>query len=165
MLYGSGLDLLRQTPQFIAATIDKRLGKSFDHAYRHVEPLYGGDNPYMNAIRQNVDYLRGLTRGSRWPMLRRNPPVFTVEPNPMDGVRTLLIEHLKEVWGADEPARPEPRVTRPHPRRRIHVQHVPFPDRRQPREDLRLAVDALAAIAVASNSVVIAASAPRATGA
>jgi hypothetical protein len=102
VLYGSGLDLLRQTPQFIAATIEKRLGKSFEHAYRHVEPLYGGDNPYMNAIRQNVDYLSGLTRGSRWPMLRRNPPVFTVEPNPMGGVRTLLIEHLKEVWGAAE---------------------------------------------------------------
>jgi hypothetical protein len=102
VLYGSGLDLLRQTPQFIAATIEKRLGKAFDHAYRHVEPLYGGDNPYMNAIRQNVDYLTGLTRGSRWPMLRRNPPVFTVESNAMDGVRTLLIEHLKEVWGAAE---------------------------------------------------------------
>ena len=102
VLYGSGLDLLRQTPQFIAATIEKRLGKSFDHAYRHLEPLYDGDNPYMNAIRQNVDYLSGLTRGSRWPMLRRNPPVFTVEPNAMDGVRTLLIEHLKEVWGAAE---------------------------------------------------------------
>src|SRR5687768_4913115 len=57
VLYGSGLDLLRQTPQFIAATIEKRLGKSFEHGYRHVEPPYGGDNPYMNAIRQNVDYL------------------------------------------------------------------------------------------------------------
>jgi hypothetical protein len=104
VLYGSGLDLLRQTPQFIAATIDKRLGKAFNHAYRHIEPLYGGENPYMNAIRQNVDYLSGLTRGSRWPMLRRNPPVFTVEANAMDGVRTLLIEHLKEVWGAEASA-------------------------------------------------------------
>jgi hypothetical protein len=98
VLYGSGLDLLRQTPQFISHTIENRLGKAFGHAYRHVEPLYGGDNPYMNAIRQNVEYLRGLMRGSRWPMLRRNPPVFTVEPNAMDGVRTLLLEHLKEVW-------------------------------------------------------------------
>ena len=98
VLYGSGLDLLRQTPQFISSTIDNRLGKAFDHAYRHVEPLYGGDNPYMNAIRQNVEYLRGLMRGSHWPMLRRNPPVFTVEPNAMDGVRTLLLAHLKEVW-------------------------------------------------------------------
>jgi hypothetical protein len=98
VLYGSGLDLLRQTPQFISSTIDKRLGKAFGHVYRHVEPLFGGDNPYMNAIRQNVEYLRGLMRGSRWPMLRRNPPVFTVEPNAMDGVRTLLLQHLRDVW-------------------------------------------------------------------
>ena len=104
VLYGSGLDLLRQTPKFIAHTIDNRLGSAFDHAYRHVEPLYGGDNPYMNAIRQNVEYLKSLTRGSRWPMLRRNPPVFTVEANPMDGVRTLLVKHLKEVFVAGGPA-------------------------------------------------------------
>ena len=103
VLYGSGLDLLRQTPQFVATTIDRRLGGMFGHAYRHVEPLYGGANPYMDAIHQNVDYLRGLSRSSRWPMLRRNPPVFTVEQNAMQGVRTLLIEHLKEMWGSPVP--------------------------------------------------------------
>ncbi len=103
VLYGSGLDLLRQTPQFVATTIKNRLGEMFDHAYRHVEPLFGGVNPYMDAIQQNVDYLRGLARSSRWPMLRRNPPVFTVEHNAMQGVRTLLVEHLKEVWGAPAP--------------------------------------------------------------
>jgi hypothetical protein len=104
VLYGSGLDLLRQTPKFIASTVENRLGTAFAHAYRHLEPLYGGDNPYMNAIRQNVQYLKGLTRGSRWPMLRRNPPVFTVETNAMDGVRALLVRHLKEVFGAPAPA-------------------------------------------------------------
>ncbi len=100
VLYGSGLDLLRQTPNFIASTIDNRLGTAFGHAYRYVEPLYDGENPYLNAIRQNVQYLKGLARGSRWPMLRRNPPVFTVETNAMDGVRTLLVRHLTEVFGA-----------------------------------------------------------------
>jgi hypothetical protein len=104
VLYGSGLDLLRQTPKFIASTIDNRLGSAFGHAYRYLEPLFGGDNPYMNAIRQNVDYLKGLARGSRWPMLRRNPPVFTVETNAMTGVRTLVVRHLKEVFGAGVPA-------------------------------------------------------------
>jgi hypothetical protein len=104
VLYGSGLDLLRQTPQFIASTIENRLGRAFGHAYRHVEPLYGGDNPYMNAIEQNVQYLKALTRGSRWPMLRRNPPVFTVEEDAMTGVRTLVVRHLKEVFGAPSPA-------------------------------------------------------------
>ena len=65
-----------------------------------MEPLFGGDNPYMYAIRQNVQYLAELTRGSRWPMLRRNPPVFTVEDNAMDGVRTLLVRHLRDLYGA-----------------------------------------------------------------
>jgi hypothetical protein len=100
VLYGSGLDLLRQTPRFISSTIDNRLGTAFGHSYRYLESLYGGDNPYMNAIRQNVQYLKGLTRGSRWPMLRRNPPVFTIEANAMDGVRSLLVRHLKQVFGA-----------------------------------------------------------------
>ncbi len=103
VLYGSGLDLLRQTPKFVASTIENRLGKAFGHAYRHVEPLYGGDNPYMNAIDQNVQYLKALTRGSRWPMLRRNPPVFTVEEDAMTGVRTLLVRHLRDVFGAPGP--------------------------------------------------------------
>ncbi len=103
VLYGSGLDLLRQTPKFISSTVDNRLGTAFGHSYRYLEPLYGGDNPYMNAIRQNVQYLKGLTRGSRWPMLRRNPPVFTVESNAMDGVRALLVRHLKDVFGAPKP--------------------------------------------------------------
>lgn len=100
VLYGSGLDLLRQTPKFISSTIDHRLGKAFNHSYRYLEPLFGGDNPYMNAIRKNVEYLQTLVHGSRWPMLRRNPPVFTVERNPMPGMRALLVEHLKEVWSA-----------------------------------------------------------------
>ena len=100
VLYGSGLDLLRQTPKFISSTIEKRLGIAFGHAYRHVEPLFGGDNPYMNAIDQNVRFLAQLTRNSRWPLLRRNPPVFTVGDNAMDGVRTLLVRHLRDVYGA-----------------------------------------------------------------
>jgi hypothetical protein len=103
VLYGSGLDLLRQTPKFVEATINNRLGGTFGHAYRHVESLYGGSNPYMDAIRQNVEYLRELARSSRWPMLRRNPPVFTVERDAMQSVRSLLVLHLKEVWGAQAP--------------------------------------------------------------
>jgi hypothetical protein len=104
VLYGSGLDLLRQTPKFVSYTIENRLGTAFGHAYRHVEPLYGGDNPYMNAIRQNVQFLAQLARNSRWPMLRRNPPVFTVEENAMDSVRALLVRHLKDVYGAPDVA-------------------------------------------------------------
>ncbi len=98
VLYGSGLDLLRQTPRFVDSTIEHRLGTAFGHAYRHLEPLFGGGNPYMDAIRRNADYLRTLARGNRWPLLRRNPPVFTVDDDPMRSMRTLLLQHLKQVW-------------------------------------------------------------------
>lgn len=104
VLYGSGLDLLRQTPGFIEQTLDHRLGHGFGHSYRYVEPLFGGTNPYMAAIRQNIDYLRALARSSRWPLLRRNPPVFTVDEQPMDSVRRLLVRHLREIWSAPAPA-------------------------------------------------------------
>ena len=100
VLYGSGLDLLRQTPKFIESTIENRLGKAFHHAYRHVEPLFKGENPYLNAIQKNVEYLQGLLRGNQWPKLRRNPPVFTADPNAMVDTRTLMVAHLKEIWGA-----------------------------------------------------------------
>ena len=104
VLYGSGLDLLRQTPAFIEQTLDQRLGHAFGHAYRYVEPLFGGVNPYMGAIRQNINYLRTLARSSRWPLLRRNPPVFTVDDRPMDSVRRLLVRHLREMWTASAAA-------------------------------------------------------------
>lgn len=100
VLYGSGLDLLRQTPKFIGSTIENRLGTAFGHSYRYLEALYGGDNPYMNAIRQNVEFLASLTRGNRWPMLRREPPVFTVLPDAMASVRSLLVSHLEEVFAS-----------------------------------------------------------------
>jgi hypothetical protein len=36
-------------------------------------------------------------------MLRRNPPVFTVEQNAMQRTRSLLVEHLKQVWSTPAP--------------------------------------------------------------
>ncbi len=99
VVYGSGLDLLRQTPAFVRATLEGRLEGAFDHAYRHVEPLFGGANPYMEAIQQNVAHLNELLRTGRWPMLRRSPAVYTVQPEPMRSVRALMVEQLERTWG------------------------------------------------------------------
>ena len=96
--YSSGLDLLRQTPEFFEEVRAKRLEGEFDYAYRYVEPLFGGDNPYMQAIRRNFDYLEAVLRTENWPLLRRNPPCFTWEENPMQNIRALMLGHLKEVW-------------------------------------------------------------------
>ena len=74
--YASGLDLLRQTPEFVAEVRAKRLDGEFDSAYRNLEILYNGRNPYMEAIDRNMDYLRQILRSENWRLLRRNPPIF-----------------------------------------------------------------------------------------
>jgi hypothetical protein len=97
--YGSGLDLLRQTPYFVRNAMEERLEGAFDHAYRYMEPLFGGANPYMEAIERNISYLKELMRTGRWPMLRRNPPLYTVNPDTMKTVRSLMLRHLEDTWG------------------------------------------------------------------
>jgi hypothetical protein len=96
--YSSGLDLLRQTPQFIRETRTARLNGEFEHAYRYVEPLFGGKNPYLEAIDRNVEYLQRILRAERWRMLRRNPPLFTSERNQLGVVRGLMVNRLKALW-------------------------------------------------------------------
>jgi hypothetical protein len=92
--YGSGLDVLRQTPEFVAETMRTRLDGEFGGAYRYFEVLFGGRNPYMEAIEGNLGYLRQVLQTKRWSMLRRVPPCFTWEKNPLQNMRALVIDHL-----------------------------------------------------------------------
>jgi len=96
--YSSGLDLLRQTPRFVRETRAQRLEGEFEHAYRYVEPLFGGKNPYLEAIDRNMEYLHRILRAERWRMLRRNPPLFTSEDNQLGQVRGLMVTRLKALW-------------------------------------------------------------------
>ena len=96
--YSSGLDLLRQTPQFVRDTRLRRMEGEFEHAYRHLEPLFAGRNPYIEAIDRNLHYLDRVLRAERWPLLRRNPPLFTAVPNQLPQVRGLMVNHLKTLW-------------------------------------------------------------------
>ena len=96
--YGSGLDLLRQTPEFVRQTMHDRLDGEFSGAYHYVEKLFEGQNPYMQAIQQHLDFLRQVLRTDAWPLLRRNPPCFTFDPNPLPNVRQLMLGHLRELW-------------------------------------------------------------------
>jgi hypothetical protein len=96
--YASGLDLLRQTPDFIADVRAKRLDGDFRCAYRYLEVLYGGRNPYIEAIDRNVEYLRQILRSESWQMLRRRPPIFAATPDPMGTMRGLMLGHIKRVW-------------------------------------------------------------------
>jgi hypothetical protein len=96
--YASGLDLLRQTPEFVAETRAKRLDGDFRGVYRHLEVLFDGRNPYIEAIDRNVHYLRQILRSENWRLLRRNPPLFAAYPDTMSNMRALMLGHIKKAW-------------------------------------------------------------------
>jgi hypothetical protein len=97
--YGSGLDLLRETPKFIDTTIRDRLSHEFGHAYRHVETLFGGENPYMEAIYKHRAHVQKVVDTGQWALLRRKPPLFTHPATTLPTVRHLVADHLRTVWG------------------------------------------------------------------
>src|ERR1700731_437714 len=96
--YSSGLDLLRQTPRFARETRAVRLEGEFEHAYRYLEVLFDGKNPYIEAIDRNLGFLDRVLRTERWPLLRRNPPLFTSEDDQLGQVRGLMLNRLKTLW-------------------------------------------------------------------
>jgi hypothetical protein len=96
--YASGLDLLRQTPDFIADVRAQRLERDFRRGYRYLEILYGGRNPYIESIDRNVEYLRQILRSENWQLLRRRPPIFAATDDPMSTMRGLMLGHIKRVW-------------------------------------------------------------------
>lgn len=58
VLYRSGEDLLKQTPAFMAKTLNERLEQAFAGSYHWVEYHFGGYNPYMVAIEANLARIR-----------------------------------------------------------------------------------------------------------
>jgi hypothetical protein len=96
--YASGVDLLRQTPEFISEVRSKRLDGEFHSAYKYLEILFDGRNPYMEAIERNVSYLRQILRSENWVLLRRNPPIFAAFDDPMSTTRSLLLGYITKAW-------------------------------------------------------------------
>ena len=96
--YASGLDLLRQTPEFVATTRSTRLDGAFNAAYRYLEVLFDGQNPYIDAIDQNMQYLEQILRSESWRLLRRNPPLYAADPNTLNRVRGLMAGYFKRAW-------------------------------------------------------------------
>lgn len=92
--YESGIDLLRQTPGFFRVSALERLERNFNRAYRYFEPLFGGSNPYMEAVQRNLTYLDGIIRDEAWQHLRRQPPCFTALERPLEYVSGLVTRYL-----------------------------------------------------------------------
>ncbi len=95
--YQSGVDLLRQTPAFYRDTALKRLDGYFSGAYRYIEALYNGRNPYMEAIDRNLNFLERIIETGEWPELRRNPPCFTVKANAVSATNVLVNRYLNDI--------------------------------------------------------------------
>ena len=99
--YASGLDLLRQTPQFVDDTRHKRLDGEFNGAYRYLEILFEGRNPYIESIERNMDFLKQVLRSESWRMLRRNPPLYAASPDTLADVRGQMLMFFKRAWLRD----------------------------------------------------------------
>src|SRR5690606_3597172 len=96
--YASGLDLLRQTPQFITETRMKRPDGAFASAYRHLDAQSDGRNPHREAIPRTPVLPNQILRSAGWRMLRRNPPVFAAGEEPMGTMRGLAMGYIRRAW-------------------------------------------------------------------
>jgi hypothetical protein len=96
--YASGLDLLRQTPEFVAHTRRARLDGEFHGAYHCLELLFDGHNPYMEAIDRNMEFLDQVLRSESWRLLRRQPPLHAADPDTLTRVRGLMVGYFRKAW-------------------------------------------------------------------
>lgn len=92
--YASGIELLRQTPGFFRHSARDRLDHKFNRAYRYMEVMCEGRNPYFEAVEQNLAHLERVIEGEHWDRLRRQPPCFTVLPEPLRHVSGLVSRYL-----------------------------------------------------------------------
>lgn len=98
--YQSGVDLLLQTPDFYRNVVKKRLDQDFDRAYRYVEAMFDGENPYLTFIERNIAYLEHIIETGEWPALRRSPPCFTFNENPVIAANALVNRKLAAMRAA-----------------------------------------------------------------
>lgn len=98
VLYESGEDLLKKTPEFFKLTSRDRLDGAFGKAYQYFEAVFDGQNPYIDSLEQNLAFLQEIISNNNWPMLRRSPPCFTWKSEDLDDTQrmaALKIQTLK----------------------------------------------------------------------
>lgn len=97
--YKSGKDLLRKTPSFYQQITRDRLNSKFNRVYRYAEVLYGGQNPYINAIRSNIAHLVRVLESDDWSLLRREPAYFLGIANAVQNLEELAATQLASLTG------------------------------------------------------------------
>ncbi|MBT8085007.1 MAG: hypothetical protein HKN35_12940 [Woeseia sp.] len=100
--YESGKDLLRKTPEFYQLVLRTRLREKFNRAYRYFEVLFDGQNPYVDAVRNNMRHLSKVLKEDDWMLLRRSPPYFLVDEEmgvEMDKLATTQLQQVPPQHG------------------------------------------------------------------
>jgi hypothetical protein len=95
--YKSGLDLLAKTPLFYQQVSRERLQQKFNRAYRYMEVLYDGENPYVDAMKNNMMHLVRVLKSSDWRLLRRSPPYFLGIRSAIQDIEKLARAYLAKV--------------------------------------------------------------------
>lgn len=103
--YESGIDLLRKTPLFYQQATKGRLQQKFNRAYRYAEVVFDGQNPYVTAIRRNLNHLVTVLKTDNWDLLRRQPPYFVGQSDAAETMDTAAHRLLSSI-PREHPARP-----------------------------------------------------------
>ena len=99
--YTSGRDLLKKTPMFYQQVTRERLNSKFNRAYRYVEVLYGGQNPYIDGIRNNIAHLVRVLETGDWSLLRRKPSIYVGIAAAIGDIEKLVAKQLATLKGAN----------------------------------------------------------------
>jgi hypothetical protein len=97
--YKSGLDLLNKTPAFYQQVMRDRMHRKFNRAYRYIEVLYDGQNPYIDAIAINISHLVRIIESDDWSLLRREPPYFLGIVDAVNNLEILVKRQLAALSG------------------------------------------------------------------
>jgi len=95
--YKSGVDLLAKTPMFYQQVSRERLQRKFNRAYRYIEVLYNGENPYVDAMKNNIVHLVRVLQSGDWKLLRRSPPYFVGIRSAIQDIDKLARSYLATV--------------------------------------------------------------------
>ena len=97
--YKSGKDLLQKTPVFYQQVMRDRLHRKFNRVYRYIEVLYDGQNPYIDAIRNNISHLVRVIESDNWSLLRREPGYYLGIVNAVNELENLVSRQLGSLRG------------------------------------------------------------------
>jgi hypothetical protein len=62
-----------------------------------MEVLFGGENPYVAAMKSNMAHLIRVLKADDWNLLRRSPPFFVGDSEAVQNVDQMVRSQLAEI--------------------------------------------------------------------